>query len=65
MQFELLTSDGGARRGRLTLAHGVVDTPVFTETYAPIEKDTFQESLFYIAQLFADTGRTGIATEAR
>ncbi|MBX3683071.1 MAG: hypothetical protein KF731_10515, partial [Thauera sp.] len=29
MQFELLTIDGGARRGRLTLAHGVVETPVF------------------------------------
>ena len=29
MQFELLTTDGGARRGRLTLAHGVVETPVF------------------------------------
>jgi len=29
MQFELLTTDGAARRGRLTLAHGVVETPVF------------------------------------
>ena len=48
-----------------SFAGKLVDTPVFTETYAPIEKDTFQESLFYIAQLFADTGRTGIATEAR
>jgi queuine tRNA-ribosyltransferase len=27
--FELLASDGPARRGRLTLAHGTVDTPVF------------------------------------
>jgi len=29
MQFELLTTDGTARRGRLTLAHGIVETPVF------------------------------------
>nr|AMK59137.1 queuine tRNA-ribosyltransferase [uncultured bacterium UPO42] len=29
LTFELLASDGAARRGRLTLAHGVVDTPVF------------------------------------
>ena len=27
--FELLKTDGHARRGRLTLNHGVVDTPVF------------------------------------
>ncbi len=29
MQFELLATDGAARRARLTLAHGVVQTPVF------------------------------------
>jgi queuine tRNA-ribosyltransferase len=29
MKFELLATDGVARRGRLTTAHGVVDTPVF------------------------------------
>jgi queuine tRNA-ribosyltransferase len=29
MQFELLGTSGAARRGRLTLAHGVVETPVF------------------------------------
>jgi queuine tRNA-ribosyltransferase len=29
MKFELLATDGGARRGRLTLAHGTVDTPAF------------------------------------
>jgi queuine tRNA-ribosyltransferase len=27
--FDLIASDGAARRGRLTLAHGSVDTPVF------------------------------------
>ena len=29
LQFELLAGSGRARRGRLTLAHGIVDTPVF------------------------------------
>jgi len=29
LEFELLTTDGNARRGRLTLNHGVVETPVF------------------------------------
>ncbi len=28
-QFELLATEGRARRGRLTLNHGVVQTPVF------------------------------------
>jgi len=29
MKFELLASDGAARRGRLTLSHGTLDTPAF------------------------------------
>ena len=29
VNFQLLASDGAARRGRLTLIHGVVETPVF------------------------------------
>jgi queuine tRNA-ribosyltransferase len=29
LQFELLHTDGHARRGRMTLGHGVVETPVF------------------------------------
>ncbi len=29
LQFELLKTEGQARRGRLTLKHGVVETPVF------------------------------------
>jgi queuine tRNA-ribosyltransferase len=29
MNFQLLATDGAARRGTLTLAHGVVETPVF------------------------------------
>ena len=29
LQFELLKTEGSARRGRLTLNHGVVETPIF------------------------------------
>ena len=29
LQFEILTTEGQARRGRLTLNHGVVQTPIF------------------------------------
>jgi queuine tRNA-ribosyltransferase len=29
MRFDLLATDGRARRGRLTLAHGIVETPIF------------------------------------
>src|SRR5512143_2358735 len=29
MEFELLATSGAGRRGRLTLAHGTVETPVF------------------------------------
>lgn len=29
LDFELLHSDGAARRGRLKLAHGIVETPIF------------------------------------
>jgi queuine tRNA-ribosyltransferase len=29
MKFDLIATDGAARRGRLTLAHGTVETPVF------------------------------------
>ncbi len=42
MKFELLASDGAARRGRLTLAHGVVETPVFMPvgTYGTVKAMT-------------------------
>ncbi|CAG2159206.1 tRNA guanosine(34) transglycosylase Tgt [Cupriavidus numazuensis] len=29
LNFELITTDGNARRGRVTLNHGVVETPIF------------------------------------
>ncbi len=42
MKFELLGNDGQARRGRLTLAHGVVETPVFMPvgTYGTVKAMT-------------------------
>ena len=42
MQFELLTTSAGARRGRLSLAHGVVETPVFMPvgTYGTVKAMT-------------------------
>ncbi|NJD25064.1 MAG: tRNA guanosine(34) transglycosylase Tgt [Betaproteobacteria bacterium] len=44
MRFELLSSDGAARRGTLTLAHGVVETPVFMPvgTYGTVKAMTPQ-----------------------
>ena len=42
MHFELLTTDHNARRGRLALAHGVVETPVFMPvgTYGTVKAMT-------------------------
>ena len=42
MKYELLSTDGAARRGRLTLAHGVVETPVFMPvgTYGTVKAMT-------------------------
>ena len=42
MQFELLKTDGAARRGTLTLNHGVVQTPVFMPvgTYGTVKAMT-------------------------
>ncbi|QID18749.1 tRNA guanosine(34) transglycosylase Tgt [Nitrogeniibacter mangrovi] len=44
LTFELLTTDGAARRGRLTLNHGVVETPVFMPvgTYGTVKAMTPQ-----------------------
>ncbi len=47
MQFEVIATSGTSRRGRLTLAHGVVETPVFmpvgtygtVKTMSPAELD--------------------------
>ena len=44
MQFELIKTDGAARRGSLTLAHGIVQTPVFMPvgTYGTVKAMTPQ-----------------------
>ena len=44
MQFELLKTDGAARRGTLTLAHGQIQTPVFMPvgTYGTVKAMTPQ-----------------------
>jgi queuine tRNA-ribosyltransferase len=45
LQFEFLGRDGGARRGRLRLAHGAVDTPAFMPvgTYGTVKAMTPRE----------------------
>lgn len=45
MQFDLLNSDGAARRGRLTFARGSVETPVFMPvgTYGSVKAMTPEE----------------------
>jgi queuine tRNA-ribosyltransferase len=44
-RFELLSTDGAARTGRLTLAHGVVETPAFMPvgTYGTVKAMTPEE----------------------
>ena len=45
MKFELLKSDGGARRGRMTFRRGVVETPAFMPvgTYGSVKAMTPEE----------------------
>ncbi len=45
MDYQLLARDGLARRGRLTLAHGVVETPIFMPvgTYGAVKSVTPDE----------------------
>jgi queuine tRNA-ribosyltransferase len=45
MSFQLLAEEGGARRGRLTTAHGTIDTPAFMPvgTQATVKALTPQE----------------------
>ena len=53
MHFELLKTDGHARRGRLTLAHGVVETPIFMPvgTYGTVKALTPEDLLEVGAQI--------------
>jgi len=45
MSFQCLTTDGGARRGRLVTQHGVIETPVFMPvgTYGTVKAMTPEE----------------------
>ena len=53
MRFTVLATDGAARRGRLELAHGTVETPVFmpvgtygsVKAMSPAELDYAQQRL--------------------
>jgi len=53
MNFEILSRDGLARRGRLTLAHGCVDTPVFMPvgTYGSVKAMSPEDLLSVGAQI--------------
>jgi hypothetical protein len=53
MQFELLASDGAARRGRITLAHGMVETPAFMPvgTYGTVKAMTPRDLIETGAQI--------------
>src|SRR5512135_1943976 len=53
MQFELLTTDGPARRGRITFARGIVETPAFMPvgTYGSVKAMTPQALLDVGAQI--------------
>ncbi|MET0534626.1 MAG: tRNA guanosine(34) transglycosylase Tgt [Steroidobacter sp.] len=53
MTFDLLGTDGGARRGRLTFPRGVVETPIFMPvgTYGTVKAMTPEELLGMGAQI--------------
>lgn len=53
MQFDLLETDGHARRGRLTFARGVVQTPIFMPvgTYGAVKSLTPEDLLTLNAQI--------------
>jgi queuine tRNA-ribosyltransferase len=53
MRFEILSRDGLARRGRLTLAHGSVETPVFMPvgTYGSVKAMSPEDLLAVGAQI--------------
>ena len=53
MKFDLLATDGHARRGRLSLAHGEVDTPAFMPvgTYGAVKSVSPDEVMVLGAQI--------------
>ena len=59
LDFKLLATEGQARRGRLTLNHGVVETPIFMPvgTYGTVKG--------VLAQSLHDMGAQITGTDAR
>ncbi len=53
MEFNLLNTDGHARRGRLTVKHGVIETPIFMPvgTYGTVKSLTPEELTSLGAQI--------------
>jgi queuine tRNA-ribosyltransferase len=53
MEFKITTQDGHARRGQLTLAHGMVETPIFMPvgTYGAVKSLTPDDLLSLGAQI--------------
>ena len=53
MEFKLTHQDGHARRGQLTLAHGIVETPIFMPvgTYGAVKSLTPDDLLSLNAQI--------------
>jgi queuine tRNA-ribosyltransferase len=53
MNFELLAADGAARRGRISLAHGIVETPAFMPvgTYGTVKAMTPRDLIESGAQI--------------
>ncbi|MEF8721217.1 MAG: tRNA guanosine(34) transglycosylase Tgt [Candidatus Accumulibacter phosphatis] len=53
MNFELLAADGAARRGRINLAHGIVETPTFMPvgTYGTVKAMTPRDLIESGAQI--------------
>jgi hypothetical protein len=60
LKFELLNTDGQARRGRVTLNHGVVETPIFMPvgTYGTVKAVQPRELEEMHAQIILGTPST-------
>ena len=61
MNFELHATDGAARRGTLTLAHGVVETPVFMPvgTYGTVKAFRADRVQLASGQIFSEPSAKG------
>ena len=67
LTFELLKTEGKARRGRMTLNHGVVETPIFMPvgTYGTVKAMTPMELETMQAQIIVAASGVGRDREAR